>query len=310
MTKTISIILALLFANMHIAAQELNARVTINAQQIEASYRPRLETMREALEGFINSQQWTNEQFKVNERIECAMAFTIMEIPQTDHYKGTLTIQSRRPVFNASYNTTVLNWNDEEVEFSYTEGMNLTWNEYQASDQDLLALTAYYVYLILGLDFDSFGLGGGQAYYQKALGIVSQMQATGDTPGWKAYDKKNNRHAIISELTAPSSHDKEGHDNTFSSLFYIYHRNGLDAMAQSVEKGRTALTQSLPILKALKSQNIMSPLLTMFITAKQDELINIYSNAPQKEKREVFDLLTDIYPTYSNSLAKIKDSGD
>lgn len=296
--KHIIIILALLFANLHLAAQELNARVTLNAQQIEASYRPRLETMREALEEFINTRQWTDEQFMNSERIECTLAFTILEIPETDHYKGTLTIQSRRPVYNASYISPILNWQDEEVQFSYTEGMNLNWNEYQAGDNNLLALTAYYAYLILGLDFDTFGAGGGSACYQKAQSIVNQMQTAGDIPGWKAYDKKNNRHAIISELTSQSSSDNNNKANNFSTLLYVYHRNGLDAMAQSVDKGRTAVTQALPVLKAIKSQNIMSPLLTMFVTAKQDELKNIYSKAPQNEKREVRELLNDVYPTY------------
>lgn len=305
MTKNITIILALLIANLHLAAQELNVRVTLNAQQIEASYRPRLETMRSALEEFINTQQWTSEQFLSNERIECTLAFTILEIPETDNYKGTLTIQSRRPVYNASYISPILNWKDEEVQFSYTEGMNLKWNEYQAADQDLLAITAYYAYLILGLDFDTFGAGNGFACYQRAQSIVNQMQASGDIPGWKAYDKKNNRYAIISELMSQASADNK--NNAFSTLLYNYHRNGLDAMAQSVDKGRTAITQALPLLKAIKSQNIMSPLLTMFITAKQDELINIYSKAPKNEKREVYDLLSDIYPTYSNTLIKIKD---
>lgn len=290
MTRNITIILALLFANLHLAAQELNARVTLNAQQIEASFRPRLEAMREALEEFINTQQWTSEQFQANERIECTLAFTILEMPEADHYKGTLTVQSRRPVFNASYITPLLNWKDDEVQFTYTEGMNLNWNEFQAADQNLLALTAYYAYLILGLDADSFTQGGGMPYYLKAQSIVSQMQTAGDTPGWKAYDKKNNRHAIISELTDQA--------NTFPTLMYRYHRDGLDAMAQSVDKGRTAVTQSLPLLKDMKSRNVMSPILTMFATAKQDELKNIYSKAPQKEQREVRELLNDVFPTY------------
>lgn len=300
--KLITIILALLFANMHLAAQELNAKVTLNADQIEASYRPRLETMREALQEFINNQQWTNEQFQTNERIECTFAFIITEITETDHYVGSLTVQCRRPVYNASYITPVLNWKDDEVQFAYTEGMNLNWNEYQANGQELLALTAYYAYLILGLDADTFGLGGGLPFYQKAQGIVSQMQTAGDIPGWKAYDKKNNRHAIISELTTEAPTGQDAKANMFSTLLYNYHREGLDAMAQSVDKGRSAVTQALPMLKEIKSRNIMSPLLTIFITAKQDELQNIYSKAPQNEKREMRDLLSDIFPTYNIEL--------
>lgn len=298
MTKTTTIILALLFANLHLAAQELNARVTLNAQQIEASYRPRLETMREALEEFINTQQWTSEQFQVNERIECTLAFTILEMPETDHYKGTLTVQSRRPVFNASYTSPILNWMDDEVHFAYTEGMNLNWNEFQAGDNSLLALTAYYAYLILGLDFDTFSLGGGLPHYQKAQSIVSQMQTADDTQGWKAYDKKNNRHAMISELTATASSGQDSQVNLFSTLLYRYHRDGLDAMAQSADKGRTAITQALPMLKELKSRNVMSPLLTLIAAAKQDELKNIYSKALQNESREVRELLNDVFPTY------------
>lgn len=297
--KLLIIIIALLIANMRLAAQELNARVTINSEQIEASYRPRLETLRETLEEFINHQKWTDAQFRSNERIECTFAFIINEMTQTDRYSASLTVQSRRPVFNASYISPVLNWRDEEIAFSYTEGMNLTWNEYDASETDLLAVVAYYSYLIIGMDFDSFSAGGGAPYYQVAQNIVSQMQ-NGNIPGWKAYDKKNNRHAIISELTDTES-------SQYSTLLYKYHRDGLDAMVQSVDKGRAAITQTLPLLKDIKSGNIMSPLMTMFIAAKQDELVNIYSLAPKSEKLQIYDLLSDLYPTYSNQLQKIKE---
>lgn len=279
-------------------AQELNATVSINTQQIEASLRERFNTLKEALEEFINGQQWTSAQFAFNERIQCTFALTINAVDATDVYKASITVQARRPVFNASYQSTLFNWRDDDLTLPYQEGQNLTFNEFNL-DSELVAAVAYYSYLVIGLDFDSFSPKGGEPYLRKCESIVSQMQSS-DSKGWKAFDSKNNRHALISALLEPS---QEG----FRQLWYTYHRQGLDAMAQSVDKGRQQVTSVLPLLKEVRSADTMTPLLNLFISAKQDELCNIYSEAPMTEKRSIYDELTDIFPTYSNDLAKIKE---
>ena len=167
-------------------AQELNATVTINTQQIDASLRPRFETLKQSLEEFINGQQWTGAQFSNVEKITCTFALTINEVVQSDVYKVSITVQARRPVYNATYQTILINWRDDVVTLPYQEGENLTYNEFNL-DNELIATIAYYVYLVLGLDFDSFSSMGGEQYLRKCESIVSQMQSS-DSNGWKAFD--------------------------------------------------------------------------------------------------------------------------
>lgn len=279
-------------------AQELNATVTVNAQQIEASARERFSSLKENLEEFINGQQWTGAQFAPNERIECTFAITVNEIAATDVYNVSLTVQARRPVFNASYQSTLVNWRDDSVVFPYQDGQTLTYNEFNL-DNELIATLAYYCYLVLGLDFDSFAPLGGEPYLRKCESIVSQMQSS-DNRGWKAFDAKTNRHALITALL-------EQAQQPYRQLWYTYHRQGLDQMAQSMDKGRAQITAALPNLKEVRSADAMTPLTSLFIAAKQDELCNIYSEAPMTEKRSIYDMLTDIFPTYTKQLAPIKE---
>ena len=280
------------------SAQELNATVTINTQQIDASLRDRFQTLKESLEEFINGQQWTGTQFSIAERIVCNFALTINEVAATDVYNISLTVQARRPVYNASYQTVLLNRRDDSVLLPYQEGENLTYNEFNL-DNDFIATVAYYCYLILGLDFDSFSPLGGEQYLRKCESIVSQMQSS-DNRGWKAFDSKTNRHALISALLEQSQ-------QPFRNLWYSYHRMGLDQMAQSVDKGRAQVTAGIPNLNEVRSADPMTPLLSLFIDAKQDELCNIYSEAPMSEKRSIYDQLSDLFPTYSSQLAIIKE---
>lgn len=289
---------ALWSRNDTVEAQELNAQVSINTQQIDASLRPRFETLKESLEEFINGQQWSPTQFALNERIPCTFAITVNEAASSDIYNVSLTIQARRPVYNATYMSTLLNWRDDAVVLPYQEGQNLTYNEFNL-DNEFIATIAYYCYLLLGIDFDSFSPMGGEPYLRKCESIVSQMQSS-DSKGWKAFDSKTNRHALITALL-------EQNQQPYRKLWYSYHREGLDQMAQSVDKGRTFVTNGLPNLKEVRSADSMTPLLNLFITAKQDELCNIYSEAPMSEKRSVHDLLTDLFPTYSRQLDVIKE---
>lgn len=278
-------------------AQELNATVTINTQQIDASLRPRFETLREELEEFINGQQWTGTQFSNIEKITCTFAFTINEVVQTDVYKASITVQARRPVFNASYQSILLNWRDDLVNLPYQEGMNLTYNEFNLTDE-LIATVAYYVYLVLALDFDSFSPQGGEQYLRRCESIVSQMQSS-DSNGWKAFSSKSNRHALVTALLDPNQ-------KGFRDLWYTYHRQGLDQMAQSVDKGRAQVSSTLDLLTEVRSADAMTPLLNLFIAAKQDELLGIFSEAPMNEKKTTYDKLSDLFPTYSRQLEPIK----
>lgn len=295
------LVVVLWFAALQLSAvkaQELNATVSINTQQIEASFRSRFETLKESLEEFINGQQWTGTQFASNERIVCTFAITVNEIVSNDVYNVSLTVQARRPVYNASYQSILINWRDDAVVLPYQEGMNLTYNEFNL-DNEFIATIAYYCYLVLGLDFESFSPKGGEQYLRKCENIVSQMQSS-DSKGWKAFDSKSNRHAVITALL-------EQNQQGFRDLWYTYHRQGLDQMAQSVDKGRAQITAALPSLVEVRSSDAMTPLLGLFIAAKLDELCNIYSEAPMTEKKSIHEQLTDLYPTYSRQLDVIKE---
>ena len=291
-------ILCVMLAVFALPAQELNCTVSFNTQQIDASQRDRFETLKESLEEFINGQQWTGAQFSANERITCTFAITVNEIASTDVYNVSLTVQARRPVYNASYQTVLLNWRDDLVVLPYQDGENLTYNEFNL-DNEFIATVAYYAYLILSLDFDSFSPSGGEQYLRKCESIVSQMQSS-DSKGWKAFDSKTNRHALI---TALLDENQKG----YREYWYAYHRQGLDQMAQSVDKGRAQITAGIARLGEVRSADAMTPLLSLFIAAKQDELCNIYSEAPMTEKKTVYDQLTDYFPTYSKQLASIKE---
>lgn len=297
MIRIACLVILSLYVAFNAFAQELNATVSISASKIEASYRDRFETLKQDLEEFINGQQWTQTQFAPNEKIQCTFAFIINSMPETDKYTASLTVQARRPVFNSAYNTVTLNWKDDELTFEYTEGQNLTYNEFNLQG-DLIATVVYYCYLVIGLDFESFGQQGGETYLRRCENIVSQMQSS-DNPGWKAFDSKSNRHALVTALLEEQQAD-------FRTLWYTYHRLGLDAMAQSMDKGRAQVTKAIGMLSGLRKASPQTPLLALFINAKLDELLNVYSEAPMTEKQEIYKTLEEDYPTYSSQLNKIK----
>ena len=278
-------------------AQELNAKVTFNTQQLETSLRDRFTTLQSDLQEFINGQQWSSAQFSQVEKIRCTFAFTISEMTDNDKYNASLIIQSSRPVYNSSYNTNTLNWQDDNITFTYSEGQTLTFNEFNL-DNELIATVAYYVYLILGIDFDSFAPRGGEPFLSRAENIVSQMQ-NAESKGWSAFADKKNRHAVITAMLSESQ-------SAFRDLWYTYHRSGLDQMAQSADKGRAQISEAISQLGKIREVDVQTPLLSMFISSKLDELINIYSKAPRNEKDEVFATLSEEYPTYISQLEKIK----
>ena len=278
-------------------AQELNAKVTFNTQQLETSLRDRFTTLQSDLQEFINGQQWSSAQFSQIEKIRCTFAFTISEMTDNDKYNASLIIQSSRPVYNSSYNSNTLNWQDDNITFTYSEGQTLTFNEFNL-DNELIATVAYYVYLILGIDFDSFAPHGGEPFLSRAENIVSQMQ-NAEGKGWSAFADKKNRHAVITAMLSESQ-------SAYRDLWYTYHRSGLDQMAQSADKGRAQISEAISQLGKIREVDVQTPLLSMFISSKLDELINIYSKAPRNEKDEVFATLSEEYPTYISQLEKIK----
>lgn len=276
---------------------ELNARVTINADRVPGTYTQIYTTLETALNAFINNKKWTNATFAVNERIDCT--FTIILSDVTDNvFKGEIQIQARRPVFNSSYTTTLFNFRDTQFDFEYTEFEPLEYAE-NVVNSNLTATIIFYLYTILGLDFDSFAPKGGTPFLQEAQNIVTLAQAQMGWSGWRAFDSDRNRHALITALT-------ENNGEGFRQFWYDYHRKGLDEMAANADRGRTNIITALPALTKLKSARPNSVLLQVFSDAKLDELIAIYSKATTQEKQEGFKDLSNLYPAASNRLEAIK----
>lgn len=299
MNKLASIILlsaASLFIAPRVVAQELNCEVTFNTDQVQGTNTSVFQTLQEAVKDYMNTTHFTNDQYAVNERIDCRMFFTVVEY--TDNVvKGDLQVQSSRPVYNSNYTTNLLNFKDTKIEFSYNEGepLNFTVN---TMENQLTAILNFYAYLIIALDRDSFAPKGGDEAFERLKMIVQMAQSSGET-GWKAFEDKRNRSAVLSAFTEPST-------AMMRDMLYEYHRTGLDNMAQSPDKGRAAVSSTIENLKAVYDYDPMSVGLSIFKDAKLDELVNIYTKASQTERDKAVELLSPIYPTEMKRINFIK----
>ena len=296
--KRITILLGCLILCLPgLMSQELNCRVEINSDKIQGTNKQVFTTLQEAIMEYINNRKWSNAQVAINERIECTIMITVNTYAD-DHFACDIQVQSRRPVYNSSYSTTLFNFKDTKFEFDYREAEPLIFNE-NTMESNLTAVLNYYVYMILALDFDSFSPQGGSPFLELAGQVVAMGQSSMEL-GWKAFEDSRNRHALLSAFTDQNT-------AAFRQLWYNYHRKGLDEMALSVDKGRANITESLKMLKQIYDVAPMSVLLPLFKDSKLDELVNIYSKAKQTEKDEVYELLNGMYPTETTRLEKIKE---
>ena len=278
-------------------AQELNARIQVNGDKIATANKQIFKTLETSLTEFVNNRKWTDATFAINERIDCSMTIIVNELDETN-FKSEIQIQARRPVYNSSYSTTILNFRDKELNFEYTEGEPFDYNS-NTLTSNLTATIVFYVYVILGLDFDSFAPQGGTTYLQQAQQIVTMAQAEMGWTGWKAFDSNQNRHAVITALQDNAS-------EAFRNMWYTYHRKGLDEMAANADRGRTTIIEALPALQEVRKARPTSVLLQMFADAKLDEIIAIYSKATHQERQEGYKLLFEIYPAQSTRLDELK----
>lgn len=293
--RKLLVIIALLFCKFSFA-QELNCQVQVLSQQIAGSDKRAFEALQTAIFEFMNNRKWTNETFKLEERIDCSILINLTDKVSSDEYKGTFQVQSRRPVFKSSYNSVLLNYNDNDFQFKYVENQPIEFND-NSFTGNLPAILGYYAYLIIGLDYDSFSLNGGTPYLQKALSIVNTAQDASE-PGWKAFENNKNRYWLINNMM----------DASFVPLrecYYTYHRKGLDAMVDNKEAGRAIVAESIESLKKVHSAKPLSFNMQVFFNAKSDEIINIFSGAFTDEKAKIVNILNEIDPTNSNKYAKI-----
>lgn len=277
-------------------AQELKCAVEVNSQQVEGTNKSVFESLQEGISTYMNETKFSDYTFSPVEKLDCRLFFTIKEYAN-DRIKGELQVQLSRPVYNSTYTTTLFNFRDNKIEFEYRDGDPLIFNE-NSVENNLTALLNYYAYLFLAIDFDSFSPKGGQQFYDKAQNIVQQAQSLGEV-GWRTFEDNKNRAAVLNSYT-------ESNTSAVRDMLYQYHRQGLDQMVTSPDKGRAVITESLKGLKTVADNAPMSVALSIFRDSKLDELVNVYSKASSTEREDVYSLLQPIYPTESDRLDKIK----
>ena len=279
-------------------ATELLCEVEVNSDRITNGSRDVFNELKQSVTDYMNTTKWTNAVFGTNEKIHCKLMFTINTWDDaTGLMKGDLQIQSQRPVYNSVYTTAIINFKDTKVDFNFETGQQLVFSEMEMLD-NLTSILNFWAYMIIGMDFDTFELKGGDPYYEKAANVVRLAETSGET-GWKAFEDNTNRNAVLTAITNTQT-------APIRQMLYDYHRMGLDQMVVTVDKGRSAITHTLENLAKIYEVAPLSVCLTMFKDAKLDELINIYSKANMTEKESVYEMLYQIYPGEVNRLAEIK----
>ena len=283
------------------AAQELQMKVTINHSQISGTEDAVFDNLQKALEQFFNERQWTDLKFQEQERIQCSLNLTVSKYNRDENmFEATALIQANRPVYNASYVSTLYNNRDDAFQFQYAQFDQLNYND-ETVDNQLTALAAYYAYLIIGLNLDSFSPLGGTDILQRCMNLANNAQSL-NFPGWKAFEDDRNRFAFINDYVDAGM-------APFRQLQYDYYRTGLDEMANNADRGRTNITTALENdLKKCHEDRPLSMLPQIWTDYKRDELANIYKGkGTQKEKETVYDILFGINASQNNAWSKIKE---
>lgn len=281
-------------------AQELQAKVTINHAQISGTDNSVFDNLQQTMEQFINDKQWTSLQFKKNERITCNFNITITQYNKEENlFTCKAIIQANRPVYNSNYTTTIYNNVDENFTFKFLQFDQLEFNE-ENIDNPLTALCAYYAFLIIGINLDTFSPMGGEDVLQRCMYLTNNAQNL-DSPGWKSFADDRNRYAIINDYLDSGM-------KPFRQLQYDYYRKGLDEMANNVERGRTEISTTLETnLKKVHEDKPLCLLPQIWTDYKKDELANIYQGkGTQKEKESIYNILFSINASQNTFWEKIK----
>jgi hypothetical protein len=297
--RYLSLLIAL-FLMFKVNAQELNCQISVLTPQIQASDKSIYDKLQTDLRDFLNNRKWTNDEFLNQERIECSMTITISERPSTDEFKANIMVQSRRPVYKSSYNSPMLNHQDNDFTFRYVQDQLIEFDESNINS-NLTAVIAYYANIIIGLDYDSFSPEGGTPYFIKAQTIVNNAQNLPDR-GWRAFENTRNRYWLVENLL----------NNSFKplrSLLYDYHRRGFDKFTENVNDSRLIITEGIKQLRNVYNDRPNSFLMQIFFTTKVDEIINLYAQAPNEEKNQLIQTLSTIDPANALKYQAITTGG-
>ena len=280
-------------------AQELLCNVRVNSSQVQTSDRKVFQTMQKEVYEFINNRKWTSTNIQNEERIECTIMINISKKISNDEFEGSIQIQSTRPVYGTSYKSTLFNYLDNNFRFKYLEYQSLEFSE-STHMSNLTSVLAFYVNIILGLDFTTFSEDGSYEYFNKAQIIVNNAQNAPEQ-GWKAFESDKNRYWLAHDLM-------DQRYSEFHMCMYRYHRQGLDKLAEEPEDARFEITEALEALKSIYRENSSAFILKLFFDAKADEIVNIYSEAFPNEQARIIKTLVEIDPSHSSKYQAITQS--
>lgn len=304
MKKYLYLVIILLLT-IHSEAQEFNCKVNVNADQITGVEANVFKTLEQSLSDFINTRKWGNDVFQNKEKIE--LVFTLILSKKIDGveggYLGRLSVQSKRPIFNSSYSSTIVNYTDKDLAIKYIEFQPIEFNDNRVVTNDALssnlpAIISYYCYIALGLDYDSFSLKGGTEFYNKALNIANNAPENNAIVGWKATESQRNRFWLIDQL----------HNNRFDKMrtvFYQYHRLGLDLLTSDPDLGRANINGLIPILKEVNLENPSSMLMQFYFSSKSEEFQNFISGATMADKQKMIPILSQLDVVNANKYIQL-----
>ena len=279
--------------------QELRARVSVLSNRVGNNVdKKAFQTLQTALNNFVNNRKWTSDNFAQSEKIDCSFLLNLESTGDANVYKGSLTIQSSRPVFNSAYLSPVINYQDNDITFKYIEFQQLDFNDTRVSGTDALvsnltAVFAYWINMVLGFDYDSFSARGGNVYFQKAQNIVNNAPEGRSISGWKAFDGTRNRYWLAENLLNSKY-------NIIHDAIYNYYRLGMDKLYDQEASARTQLLNVLSMLNTFNTENSNTMILQFFLQAKSQELIRIFSKASQQDKAKALDYLKKIDASSAN----------
>ena len=293
------VLCTLCFLTFGAHSQDLNARVQVLSPQIQSTNKRVLDVLESNIRDFLNNRKWAQDVLQFQERIDCNFIITITEWDGSSNFKAEAQIQSSRPVYNTSYNSTILNITDKNFDFSYAEGQPLDFSD-ENYIGNLTSLLGYYAYVIIGFDFDTFSKLGGSSYFSKAQVVLNNAQNAPYT-GWKAFDGLRNRFWLLENVSNKAY-------NPIREALYEYHRHGMDIMADNQVKGMKVILNILPELQKIDKQKQGSMLNQIFFTAKADEMVNIFKSSSPQEKTKAYNILSEIDPANSLKYETLKSS--
>ncbi len=300
MIRYLFLFLFLLIAPNLYGQQEMNCMISISTPGMSETDRQIMRTLQSDLYEFVNQRNWTDYQFESNERIEASIVITISERMGSDEYRGTIQVQSRRPVYQTSYSTPIFNHQDRDFQFRYTENQALDYSD-NSHSSNLTAVIAYYVYIIIGFDFDTFAPLGGNPYFERAQNIVNNAQNAPER-GWKSFEGQRNRYWLVENLF----------NNTYSPIreaIYTYHRLGFDKMTENMEIARGEVVNALEMFQRAHRARPGSFLMQIIMTTKSDELVNLFSEASSMDRNKAVNILSEIDPANSSKYRRMTQGG-